>query len=254
MAISQGLIDTYWRRYNQRKALTGFGPSYQETRGALDPIMEAAANRDIGEARVRSDTEARNRSLSLQEQAQKDAAKAATISGVTQMGGTLGGGYLAYKALTKPDLAGEAIAKYLSGAKAPSMAAAAPAAVSAGAGSAGILSSAGVGSGAAPPLMAAMNPATAAAPFSYGAVGGEMGAGLGAGAAVPGLLSAAGPAALAAGAGQLLGKPVSKLLGTHEKTTGDVMSIGGAAATGFAIAGPAGGLIGAALGGLASLF
>ena len=53
MALTQGLIDSYWQKYNQRRALTGLPSGYQEQRGMLDPMLEyglrdAQAQRDYG--------------------------------------------------------------------------------------------------------------------------------------------------------------------------------------------------------------
>lgn len=102
MALSQGLIDTYWRRYNQRRALTGLPSSYQEQRGILDSMMESTANKDIREAELRYNNERSNRQLSLQEQQAKDSKRAANISGATNLVGLGMQGYLGYKYLNKP--------------------------------------------------------------------------------------------------------------------------------------------------------
>lgn len=125
----------------------------------------------------------------------------------------------------------------------------------------GAIGAAGTTAGAQVPLMmqAAQNAAPVAPSLTAGLSGIEYGGGLGASSAAgEGLLGMLGAVALPAGIGALgmglLSKPVAKMLGTHEKTTKDVMSIGGGAAVGFAVGGPIGGIIGGALGALGSIF
>lgn len=132
MALTQGLLNDYWRRYNQRRALTGLPSSYQEQRGMLDPIMEQAYQKDVREKELMYNNQERGRQLSLQEQQAKDQARAANISGATNLVGLGVQGYLGYKTLTKPT---------------PT----ATMPTSAGAGSAGATAQPGVGSGTVPP-------------------------------------------------------------------------------------------------------
>ena len=172
MALTQGLLDQYWRRYNQRRALTGLPSSYQEMRGMLDPMLESAANKDLQEARLRADNSYRERALTMQEQAQKDAESAAAISGIAQTGGMLASAGLGYKALTNQAANTDMMRQYLLGAGgSPKI----PTAGMLGAGSGGSPIATGVGSGVVP--MANASPYSAAPALSYGA-GGEVGAGL----------------------------------------------------------------------------
>ena len=235
MALTQGLIDSYWRKYNQRRALTGLPASYQEQRGMLDPMMESVANKDIQEAQLRYQNERSNRQLSLQEQAQKDSARAANISGVANIGQLGLGGYLGYKYLTKPPSALEnALAAHYGGGAAgatasvtsaditaaggmfsapsytaPALSApgyTAPTLAGAGSGGAGIL--AGAGSGVTAPS-AAYTGATGTA--AYGSAEGAGTASvLGAEGASAGILSTIAPPALGWAAGSLVDMAINK--------------------------------------------
>jgi hypothetical protein len=111
MALSQGLLNAYWNRYNQRKALTGFSPSYQDQRAGMDSYL------DYGVALKRQEDEMamKNRQLSMQEQAQKNADRAATVSGIVQTGGLLATGGLTYKALQNQSANTAMMRQYLLG-------------------------------------------------------------------------------------------------------------------------------------------
>lgn len=221
MALSQGLIDTYWRRYNQRRALTGLPSSYQETRGTLDPMMEATANKDIQESQLRYQNERANKQLSLQEQAQKDASRAATISGIAQTGGILGSGYLGYQGMQNSAAANSRLLSLMEGGKAAVPSAIAP---SVGAGSAGILPASGAGGGAltAPGALSAPG---YTAPMIAGPTSFEAGAaaapaaassGVGAGSA---LLAGAPQIAAVAGAQYYTGKLAKPWMDEHGLST-----------------------------------
>lgn len=156
MALTQGLLNSYWQRYNQRRALTGLPASYQEQRGFLDPAMEATANKDIQEAQLRYNHDIQNRQLSIQEEAAKNANRAATISGIAQTGGLLSAAYLTNRALTNQASSNNIIRQYLLGnggttttPEIPSSGMfSGPNPWSAGAGSGGAVAPAGAGSGA----------------------------------------------------------------------------------------------------------
>ena len=196
MALTQGLIDSYWQKYNQRRALTGLPSSYQEQRGQLDPMLEYG----LRDAQQQRDYALKNQALDMQRQAQNDAARAATVSGVANIGGTILSGGLTYKALQNQAASNKLLSSYLTPQAGSS---------AAGVGGAGILPTAGVGSGSGIPLASAVNPATTAAPFSYSTSGiaGAMGEGLGAGGAAAGSampLAAAAPVVAAGMAGNYL--------------------------------------------------
>ncbi len=112
MALTAGLLNSYWQRYNQRRALTGLGASYQEQRGLLDSMMEATYNKDLRESELRYNNQERNRQLSLQEEAQKKADRAATVSGVTNIASLGANAYLANKYLNKPPSATDQYLKW----------------------------------------------------------------------------------------------------------------------------------------------
>lgn len=292
MALLQGAIDTAWRRYNTRRALTGLPGSYQEQRGMLDPIMEAAANKDIQEAQLRYQNERANKQLSLQEQAQKDAARAANISGVANVGQLGLGGYLGYKYLTKPPSALEtAMANHfqsLTPSAVPSASAipsagafSAPTAEAAGFGlhtspyAAPALSSgvAGVGSGGAGILSGAGSGAAAAggtdvaglaaydASMAEGAAAG-VGSSAGTGAAASaGLLSTVAPIAAGWGIGSLADTAIDKLSpigGAKEKSIAGNIAKGAGLGAGIGSVVPGvgtliGGAVGAVVGGVVGL-
>ena len=196
MALTAGLLDQYWRRYNQRRALTGLPSSYQEMRGTLDPMLEYSAKEKYDEARLRSDNQFRERQMSLQEKAQKDAARAATISGVAQTGGLLGSAYLMNKSINASSASNARLLDLMAGKSAPGMLSP----TSAGVGSAGVLPPVGVGSGT--PVAGAAYPGIGGATGVAGQVGpvSAVGESLAApAAAAPGaggsLLGAVGPAA-----------------------------------------------------------
>jgi len=239
MALTQGLIDSYWRKYNQRRALTGLPSSYQETRGSLDPMLEQAYRTDI-EAQQRAQAlQNQNRQINIQEDAARNANRAANISGIANLGQLGVTGYLGNKYL---GIMGRGAT--------PS----APA-TAAGVGSTGILQ-AGVGSGS-PPLASAINPATGVPSVTQGLSGIQYGSGFGA-PATEGLLSGAAssvaPSALGSIGGDILGRGIARATGMHQKTAGDVGGVLGGAGVGFAVGGPAGAVVGAGLGLLKSLF
>ena len=131
MALSQGLLNSYWNRYNQRKATTGFAPGYQEQRGFLDPMLDYG----VALKRQEDETAMRGRQLSMQEEAQKNAQRAATISGIAQTGGLLATTGLTYQALKNQSANTDMMRQYLLG----------------GAGSGGGQITPGVGSGLTAP-------------------------------------------------------------------------------------------------------
>ena len=263
MALTQGLIDSYWRKYNQRRALTGLPSSYQEQRGTLDPMMEGVANKDIAEARLRYENSLRQQQLDMQKDAIGKQDRAAMVSGVSNVGMLGASTYLGYKALQKPT-----VADYLMKQQAGQNAAAnqavwntgypnatAPVAnQAAGAGSAGEGLLTGIGSGTGG--SAAYTGATGTAGYGMAEGAGEAGI-LGAeGAGGGSMLGAAGTAAAYAGAG-FLGSDLidrySPIGGAKEKSIAGQVSKGAGigAAAGSVIPGlgtVVGGLVGAGVG------
>jgi hypothetical protein len=199
--------------------------------------MEYAANKDVQEARIRSDNEFRNRQLSLQEQAQKDAASAANVSGIASIGQLGLEGYLGYKYLTKAPSALEiAQANYLKGLT-PSTTPVVNM-TGAGVGSGGLLPASGAGVGSGVPLMSAANAAPTAPSLTAGLSGAEYGGGVGA-ASEGSIFSAATPYLAPVGAGilggKLLGPTLDKILPGGGKAGKAIGGAAGGAATGAAI-------------------
>ena len=112
MALPQGLLNSYWSRFNQRRALTGMPTSYQEQRGMSDSLLNAG----VADLENQYQRDLRNRQLNMQEQAAKDQARAATISGITNTGGLLMTGGLTYKALQNQAATNDILRQYLLGA------------------------------------------------------------------------------------------------------------------------------------------
>ena len=212
MALTQGLIDSYWQKYNQRRALTGLPSGYQEQRGMLDPMLEYG----LRDAQAQRDYALRVQAQDMARQQMNDQARAATVSGIAQVGGMLGTGYLGYKSITGSNATNQRLLDIMASKQAPvtttpeipgkGMFEGPNPWSTPGAGSSGLLSPAGVGGGV--PLQSAINPATAA-PFSYSTSGiaGTMGEGLGAGGTAAGSaipLAAAAPVVAAGMAGNYL--------------------------------------------------
>ena len=285
MALSQGLIDTAWRRYNSRRALTGLPSSYQEMRGTFDPIMEATANKDIQEAQLRYQNERSNRQLSLQEQAQKDAARAATVSGVASLGQLGASSYLGYKYLTKPPSALEnALTAYYGGGgaapvtgaditaaggmfNAPSYTAPAlttpgytpPALSGAGSGGSGVLAGAGSGATVAGSGSAAFTGATGTA--AYGSAEGSGVAGVLGAEGGTGILGTVAAPVAGWGLGNLAAMAIDKyspIGGAKEKSIAGNIAKGAGIGAGIGSVVPGigtviGGAIGGAIGGVVGL-
>ena len=178
MALTQGLIDSYWRKYNQRRALTGLPSSYQEQRGTLDPMMEGVANKDIAEARLRYENSLRQQQLDIQKDAIGKQDRAAMISGIANTGGLVASMGLGYKALQNQSANTDLMKQYLLGKpQGVPQTTGVPLSSGAnlGAGSAGILTPGGIGSGV--PMASAAPYSSPVSTLSYGA-GGEVGAGV----------------------------------------------------------------------------
>lgn len=99
MAYQSGLLSDFWTRYNQRRSTTGRGLTPSEMAGFLEPMLAYDAQKAIaaGEReRLQSNWE---REFALRQHAQEQADRAATISGIgnlAQLGGSmyLGNKYL----------------------------------------------------------------------------------------------------------------------------------------------------------------
>ena len=98
----------------------------------LDPMLEYG----LRDAQAQRDYALKNQALDMQRQAQNDAARAATVSGIAQTGGLLATGLLTNKALNNQAANNDMMKQYLLGQ---------------GAGSGGVQLPAGVGSGALTP-------------------------------------------------------------------------------------------------------
>lgn len=245
MASYLGLQKKFLPNLKQYEATTGRPVSDRAMQNYLYAALQTEADRkDTAYARERQ-FGLQQQSLDLQKQSIADTASANKISGVTQLAGLPFQGYLGYKAGEKaglwggtptPPAATVGTSQGLIGGAGATTAQAGLTAPGTFAGSTGYM-------GAATPAMYA--------PEMYGGVAATEGAGAG-------LLGTAGtvalPAAGGAFVGHTLGKPVSKLLGTHQKTTEDVMGVAGGAAMGFAVGGPVGAVIGGAIGFVSSLF
>lgn len=223
MALTQGLIDSYWRRYNQRRALTGLPSSYQEQRGALDPMLDQAYRTDLAERARADELSYRNRALNLQENAQKSADRAATVSGVAQVGGLLSTGLLTNKALNNQAVNNDMMRQYLLR----------------GAGSGGAPVIPGVGNGALPPPGTLQTPGytppilQTSTAFPAAEAGGAVAPTASAGSS---MMSAAGPAAALYGAQYTTGRMMQPTLDKAGMSN---------AGTGFTYAGLPGASIGA---------
>jgi len=251
MPYQSGLLSDFWNRYQQRKALTGRGFTSSEMSGLIEPMLAYDAQKAIAAGERERQQLNFNRQMSLQEQAQRDAASAAKASGLIQTGGLLGSGYLGYKNLQ------------LAGQQAASQAAFNQQLLGLLGGGAGTgITSEGIANAASAlsPASAysALGPANAAqaaplleAPTTFG--GGAAADALTTGAATTAPETAA---TIGAGTAGLLGAGaglgVSKLLGANKDIT-EGLTLGGAGAgIGFAIGAgsAAGGPVGAVIGGV----
>jgi hypothetical protein len=260
------LLNDFFRRQSQRRALTGLPSSYQETRGTMDSALayDAQRARDaglLGERKSEFD-----RTMALQEQTRRDQRSANTVSGVGQVAMLAA----AYKSANGLGLFG--------GTKAAPVAGSATTVAPVTGGSTGGLLGSGAGAttaqGAVAPVATgttAQGSAVLGASAPEAAAGTGMGEGLAAtyGAESAGLLgtagTVAGPAALGAGIGMF---GMSKLTGAGkpghqggEVATSNIAGgiIGGAIAGAMATSwsGPGaivGGVIGGIIGGISSLF
>ena len=228
MASYLGLQKKFLPNLRQYEATTGRQISDKAMQSYLYAALQTEADRRDRERSFGL----QERSLAMQDRAYKDQASAATIKGITDIAGLPIQGYLGYKALQSAGVIGKGAA---TNAGVQTMLPGAATAGTAQAGTDGLLG------GAAPAATAAE---TAAFMGAESAGTGFLGT------IAPALL----PGAAGAGLGKLIGDPIAKALGTHPKTTRDVLSVGTGAATGFAIGGPIGGLIGGAIGFISSLF
>ena len=205
MAYQSGLISDTMTRLNRRRSLTGRSLTLEEMRGFYEPMLAYEAQKDIAAGEREQNQRNIDRQLSLQEKAQKDAARAATVSGIADIGMGAGNLYFAnkYLGLLKGGHAGLTT-------PAPS----APSAFGGAAGGGSGLMGGAAGGGSAMSVPMAGAPAYSSAPLTYGAAG-EMGAGVAPSTAAPGvgLLGAAGTAAGLFGLQQLSAPYVNELVG-----------------------------------------
>lgn len=283
MAYASGLTEHFWRRYRQNRIGTGMPMSSSEISGAIEPMLAYDAQKAEAAGRLKMEQD----KLDLAKKAQEEDAKGAKVSGAIQTAGTLGSLYMTNKAIdaykgmsaakavpaVTPEIptAGSFSTPYTSSpyanlGAAPSAAAGPTIDTTTGLGgvyNAGVANTgastatAGVGGVANIGTASAAGDAGSLAAYDAAVAEGASegvgtAAGVGGGAEI-GLGSVAYPA-LAATAGHMLGKPVSKALGTHEKTTSDVMGtaagagMGAYLAAGTAVGGPVGALIGGVIG------
>jgi len=88
--VNNGLLDDYWRRSRQNRIATGTPMSYNQTLGAVDAGL--AHESDL--ARIASDRAYRNEQLELQKAQMRKADRAATFSGIANVGQLAGNLYL----------------------------------------------------------------------------------------------------------------------------------------------------------------
>lgn len=263
-----GLIPDFWRRYEQRRAVTGRSLTPGELAELSSQLGDVEYQKaQAAEERAQRQAEAERRDELLRQQIQ-DQKRAATISGIAQLGGLGANLYLANKTL---GLLGSGGATTAGGA----------ATRAAG----GLLPTLGGGGQLALPALAPPGALSAAglAPWAGGAAGGGVFTG---GAAAGGKLAAAGvapvleapttfgsaavletagaaPAAAAAGPsltgallpgalGGALGYGASRLLHANKDITQGLSYAGAGAGIGMAVGGPVGALIGGAIGAVVS--
>ncbi len=289
-AYDAGLVNRILPRLNQYEATTG----RRMTPAMLDALYRAEMAGEVDKAKQsavldRQQTQ-RDQDLALQREKLDKESKAATIGGISDLATTAVMGYLGYKALTKPAVTtitltntGASAVPAYSATSAPSVGTAAETTPWLS-GSSGVNYGNVAGSGSAVGASAGSGAGAGGAQAAYGgsvATGqGALVAGEGSTAsmaaydaavaegAAEGVGSTAGTSAggasagmvaypaLAASVGHALGRPVSKALGTHEKTTSDVMATGGGAIAGFYVgaeSGSVGGPVGAVIGGVIGL-
>ena len=257
VAYQSGLLNDFYRRQGQRRAVTGLPASYQETRGLLDPMLAYDAQKAEEAGRVAERKSEFNQRLKMEKQGQ-------TAAGIGQVAKLP----LAYGAAKSAGI----IPKSFELLK-PSTWGGTPAA-STGAlgttGSTGLISS--TAQGAIAPtvggttaqgmvLGGAAYPGVAGGTATAGAVG-PTSAAAAEGAGLLGTLAPfAGPAAGGLLGGALLGKQLDKILPGGGKTGAAVGGAAGGAIAGAAIGSVVpgvgtliGGLVGGALGALGSLF
>lgn len=80
-----GLLGDFYRRQSQRRALTGLPSSYQEQRGAIDPMLAYDAQKTHEAGLLSQQALQFDRQMSLQEKARKDQATAGIVGGVGQL-------------------------------------------------------------------------------------------------------------------------------------------------------------------------
>jgi hypothetical protein len=184
----------------------------------MDSMLGMAAQKDLEEARLRNQYELQNRQLTMQEQAQKNADKAATISGISQAAGLLGTGYLGYKSITGTNATNARLLDIMAGKGVSST----PAMSATGAGSGGLLTTSGVGSGTSLTAPGALQAPGYTAPmlqtpttFTAGAEGAGAAATTAAPSAASSMLSAAAPAAGLFAAQYATGKMAQPWMSEH---------------------------------------
>lgn len=254
MAYQSGLINDTMTRLNRRRSLTGRSLTSAEVTGIVDPMLAYEAQK----AEAAGEREARNklieRELDMREHAQEQADRAATISGIGELG--MGGAnlYFANKYLNilggKGGLTGAGAAPLASPAATnfavPALTAPGPL-VAGGAAGGGMAGVGGAAGGAAIPFGSGTTTASLAVPTTFG----ETTAGLTAGGATGAGLGLAGIAGAGA-VGGLGGYGLSKLLGSNTGTAKAVGMVGAGAGIGFMVGGPVGAIAGGLIGGAAS--
>jgi len=241
MASYLGLSKKFLPNLRQYEATTGRQISDKAMQNYLYAALQTEADRRDRERSFGL----QERGLAMQDRAYKDQASAATMKGITDIAGLPVQGYLGYKALQKAGIIGGTPTPAAPAVTAGGAQALLPGAVGTTGGVQGSLlgvstpeAVAGISSGAAetPGLLGTFDAATAGGGF-LGTLG-----------------STVLPGAAGAGIGKLVGKPIAKALGMHEKTVSDTLGVLGGAGVGFAMGGPIGGLIGGAIGFISSLF
>ena len=265
-AYDSQVIDRIMPKLKQWEATTG--------RRITPAMLESMMRAELGVEADRAQENAyRAKGLQLEEQKIKDAKSAAKASSLVQIPTTAANLWLTNKALNRPSETAELIkAMKGTGTATPTTAATAPAIdlgsvpaltkpgalVAPGTNLGGQTLLAGGGGGAvevggqAALATGTTEAGTMAAYDASVAAGAAEGVGSTAGTtAGTGILetvsSFAGPAALVL-AGRPVGKMISKALGTHEKTTTDIVETAGYAGAGFLVAGPVGAVVGGVMG------
>ena len=85
MPYQSNLLGDFWTSYRQRKATGGRPFTPGEMRGLLDPLAAAEAQKAIAAGERQRQQQNFNRQMSLREQAYSDAARAAKVSGITDI-------------------------------------------------------------------------------------------------------------------------------------------------------------------------